>query len=244
MKDLINIGISPEKIPTKMIHTHQNWELVYYTSGTGILNIGGEEFHYKAGDIVIHPPGCPHYEYSDSGYATVYLTFKYFPGFSGEPLFFKDAPSHSFLNILIELHREFYTQRNNFSNIVESIMNVLYQYIVSWQSKNEGNYTVERFINVLVSNFSNCEFSLCGALKEILLSQDYFRRIFKLETGKTPLEYFTDLRLEYAERLLTDQSMAVKEVAVLSGFEDPYYFSRLFKHHTGKAPSDWRKTKA
>jgi AraC-like DNA-binding protein len=245
MENLINIGITPERISSKNnqnhknLETHNNWELVYYTSGAGILNIGGAEFLFKAGDIVIQPPDCPHFELSDNGYATVYLVFKYFQGVSREPMFFKDTPSNSFLTMLLELHREYYTKRNNCNKIIESIMDVLYQYIVSWQGKKEGNYLVERFISILVSNFSNCKFLMQDALKEIPLSEDYFRRIFKQETNKTPLEYVTDLRIEYAKRLLLEHSMPVKEVTVLSGFEDPYYFSRLFKQITGKTPSQW-----
>ena len=35
--------------------------------------------------------------------------------------------------------------------------------------------------------------------------------------------------------------MSVKEVAALSGYDDPHFFSKLFKKHIGLSPSEYRK---
>jgi AraC-like DNA-binding protein len=62
---------------------------------------------------------------------------------------------------------------------------------------------------------------------------------FKSEFGKTVVEYILEKRLAYARSLLTSgEAVAVKEVAVASGFDDPSYFSRIYKKHYGKTPKE------
>ena len=42
-------------------------------------------------------------------------------------------------------------------------------------------------------------------------------------------------------RLMDTTSLTIREVAIKSGYDDPYYFSRLFKKKIGQAPRDYRK---
>ena len=45
---------------------------------------------------------------------------------------------------------------------------------------------------------------------------------------------------ERAERLLSDPSLSVAEVATRVGFTDPANFSRAFRHWAGTTPGDFR----
>ena len=75
-------------------------------------------------------------------------------------------------------------------------------------------------------------------------SYDYFRRCFKKEFGKSPLEYLTFLRIAKAEELLVqDDFSGVENVAELCGFNDSFYFSTCFKKHVGISPLSYRKSK-
>lgn len=66
---------------------------------------------------------------------------------------------------------------------------------------------------------------------------DHFSRMFKKQTGVSPKEYITRLRMEKAKSLLAKSPASVMEVARRVGFEDPYHFSRRFKQVVGVAPS-------
>ena len=70
---------------------------------------------------------------------------------------------------------------------------------------------------------------------------NYYRKIFKEETGVTPVEYLLDIRIEKAKDLLL-HNFAVNEVANKVGFPDPYYFSKVFKKKTGISPKDYKRT--
>jgi two-component system, response regulator YesN len=117
--------------------------------------------------------------------------------------------------------------------------------LIAWSSDVKKNHMVEKFENLLLSNLSSRDFNMENALNNVALSEDHFRVLFKKETGKTPLQYLTHKRIEYAKMLLKTRNLKllkILEVARMSGFDDPYYFSRVFKKVTGKSPLDWIKT--
>ncbi|SCY90865.1 helix-turn-helix transcriptional regulator [Alkaliphilus peptidifermentans] len=73
------------------------------------------------------------------------------------------------------------------------------------------------------------------------LSPYYFIKIFKSQTGKTPREYYIDIKLEKARRLLRDRSFSVAEVAYMVGFSSQSYFSSAFKKKIGYTPLEYQK---
>ena len=69
------------------------------------------------------------------------------------------------------------------------------------------------------------------------LSSFYISKIFKSETGDTPINYLISLRMEKAKELL-DQNPeeTVQKVAAAVGYEDAYHFSKVFKKYYGISP--------
>ena len=64
---------------------------------------------------------------------------------------------------------------------------------------------------------------------------------FKKNTGKSPINYYLDLKLSEAKRLLREGDMTITEIAENLGFESPEYFSRYFKKRVGHSPRDFKK---
>lgn len=71
------------------------------------------------------------------------------------------------------------------------------------------------------------------------MNQEYFSRLFKRITGKTPKAYLTDIRLNHAKRELLRGNAAVSDIAQHVGFEEGYYFSRKFRQKVGMAPTEY-----
>lgn len=67
------------------------------------------------------------------------------------------------------------------------------------------------------------------------ISPTVFRLLFKQYYQKTPVEYITQLRLEYARNLISG-GMAIEQAALHSGFHDSKYFARTVKKHLGCTP--------
>ncbi len=86
--------------------------------------------------------------------------------------------------------------------------------------------------------------SLQKYAKELGLNNNYFSKLFKAETGTTPLRYLNQLRFEKAQYLLANSTCSVEEIADRVGISDMLYFSRSFKQYTGMSPTTYRKLTA
>jgi transcriptional regulator GlxA family with amidase domain len=76
--------------------------------------------------------------------------------------------------------------------------------------------------------------------KHVNLAPARLRQLFKLETGRSPMQYLKDLRLSEAERLIANTFISIKEVTVLTGARDVSHFVRDFKARYGSTPSEFR----
>lgn len=73
------------------------------------------------------------------------------------------------------------------------------------------------------------------------LSPTRFHYVFKDLLGRAPMEHLFHLRLQEAQRLLSEDSLPVQAVAQACGFADPFHFSRRFKTACGLSPQAWRQ---
>ncbi len=73
------------------------------------------------------------------------------------------------------------------------------------------------------------------------VSATYLSRLFKEEMDTGFLDFLTQVRLEEAQKLLSDTNLSIKEIAGKIGYPDEKYFSKLFKKITGLKPSEYRR---
>lgn len=71
-------------------------------------------------------------------------------------------------------------------------------------------------------------------------SPKYLGYFFKTMTGKTPIEYLNEYRIQKAVRKLRITDMSVTEVAFSCGFSDLSYFIKTFKKLKGVSPGKYR----
>lgn len=64
--------------------------------------------------------------------------------------------------------------------------------------------------------------------------------LFRKNTGRTPIDYINQVKVNRAKDLLLNSRLTVKEVAFALGFQDEFYFSRVFKRIEGISPRDYR----
>ncbi|MFM0552084.1 AraC family transcriptional regulator [Paraburkholderia sediminicola] len=72
------------------------------------------------------------------------------------------------------------------------------------------------------------------------LSSFHFARVFRRETGETPHQFVSRLRLEEAARLLRATDQTVLQIAIAVGFENASHFSVQFKRDYGVTPLAYR----
>ena len=107
--------------------------------------------------------------------------------------------------------------------------------------ENESNITAVQSAILAIQRSFTDTIQISQLARDTGFSTEYFCRIFKSTTGKTPTEYINAYRLQKAEYMLTHTSHSVTDIATACGFNDINYFSRYFKRIHQTTPSQYRK---
>jgi two-component system response regulator YesN len=122
-----------------------------------------------------------------------------------------------------------------FGDIIEKSTKILGKEL-EFQENNHVRSIKEK----LESNL-NSELSLNSVSSTLQLNPVYVGRLFKQTTGKSFVEYLTELRVDKSKELLTTSNLTVNEVSWQVGYKNAYYFIKVFKEHTGMTPGEYRK---
>jgi transcriptional regulator GlxA family with amidase domain len=76
------------------------------------------------------------------------------------------------------------------------------------------------------------------------LSRRQLERLFGKHLGRTPAQYYLELRLERARHLLYQTTMPIMDVAFACGFVSASHFSTCYRQMYGKTPRTERFEKA
>ncbi len=84
-------------------------------------------------------------------------------------------------------------------------------------------------------------FPIAAYAADLGISVTNLRAACATVTGYSPQHLIHDRLMIEAKRLLLYTNMAVAEVAIALGFEDPAYFSRFFSERAGRSPREFRR---
>lgn len=232
-------GYSSEQLN---LHSHKNYEIVLYLSGSGVLALDGKQTPVKKGNIFIAPPNVKHGSISHDNLRFISLIGNKDQLLQLEtPTIFMDNDKN-YARYLSQMILE-----NRFGN--EDFFNALCRaYILFVLEKVEINTEIEKAVykikSEISSHFCDCSFNVTKILNESGYAEDYIRANFKKILGKTPIELLTDMRIDNAKSLINvyHNSMPLLDIALDCGFDDYIYFSRKFKKHTGLSPYEYKKS--
>lgn len=110
------------------------------------------------------------------------------------------------------------------------------------KTKDKGSLSgLKLAIHIMEEEYGNENLMIGDVAKKAYISSSYLSFLLKKETGKTFIEYLTDIRMKHARKLLLETSMKNYEVAEACGFANATYFSTVFKNINGMSPSSFRK---
>ncbi|MEO8204658.1 MAG: AraC family transcriptional regulator [Chthoniobacterales bacterium] len=75
------------------------------------------------------------------------------------------------------------------------------------------------------------------------LSRSQFTRLFTKVSGLAPASFLIRARLERAQRLISETSLTLNQIADSLDYRDVFFFSRQYKKYMGYAPSKLRQKK-
>ncbi|CAM3038214.1 AraC family transcriptional regulator [Lactiplantibacillus plajomi] len=223
-------------------------------TGTGILSIGNQQIKLGPGQGFLMRPNIPHSFFPDSSLTAWKTSFLTFEGVAAEdmvtflnlndfqiydqldeplahylqqkfPIFYKTdlaatfQQSSAIYNFLLLLRHNAITKQLNFT--ANTVPNAIMTYIRKNYQRTITNEELSKLAGYSVTHTT---------------------KIFRDETGQTPLEYLTDFRLRMAKSLLTfNDDLTIKQVATNVGFANSSYFVQQFKQYFGMTPGQLRK---
>jgi len=249
-------------------HDHDFAELAYILSGKGRYLVNDKEFDVEAGDLVICNPGVKHtHIITNPKEPTIEFisgfTDFHFKNMAVNSIQLKDGGyilhTTSELKQEISMHcyamiaeREGNKSGRYFmfkTHLMQMLLLVMREIDDAECCEQKGcnfetynkNYAVNRIINYLNENYEQ-KISLEQIAHNMYLSPVYISKIFKEETGESPINYLIKIRLERAkEILLEDDDKSIKSIANNVGYDDVYHFSKLFKKYYGISPLYYKK---
>lgn len=231
-------------------------QLFFVISGDLFIKEGEEEFHLTAGDYLITRPGV---YYGGHEPSTVVYHWNHFT-FEGEQMSFSAENNNEYdysipryghlkewdtfivLFILLEQYgaypqKKFITDKINLVLLLELVNSATHTPVIT--SKDKRFQPIMDYFN---QNPYYNEFTDVKSMADFFgYSEKYLIRLFKKNTGKTPMQYFIDKKMMRAEEMLSETTLTVKEIAEKLHY-DYYYFLRLFKKRTGISPTKFRKS--
>lgn len=99
-----------------------------------------------------------------------------------------------------------------------------------------GSEYVRQALNRMQTNYME-HISVSELAAQLGLDRSYFSTLFRRQTGQSPQQYLTALRMEKAALLLREYGYSPGEAALAVGYPDIFSFSRMFKRKYGVCPS-------
>lgn len=238
----------------RYVVTHPYWEsvlLLFIDEGELEVSFRQENFIARKGDIVLLD--C---RYEHVYRALCHLKFHY--------IHFAGAGSFDYAGLIHELNNSALLHQASSPTLNSAFQNLLY--LVRSQTTAQNEHRISVYIHMILCELSESCHSLPAAantsieqsvrfmekhltenvsLDEISshvgLSKYFFNRLFRRHMGMTPHQYFLNMRVQYAKKLLMTTHDSIENVAEKCGFDSPSNFIRLFRQRTDMTPAAFRK---
>jgi len=232
---------------TKLVtnHMHNSWELIYCTSGSGELIFEDKKIPYCEDSLTIIPPMVAHTNTSENGFTNYHINLAEMSLKIDEPMILYQSGKGFLKDVFPAVFYYYSTDLPGRTMILQAYEQVIVATLQSYLADKSGNETVKEVMDHILKNYPDSNFDLNAYLSSLPFSLEYLKRMFKNETGMTPLQYLTNKRLENAASFLNLMANGanISQISHKCGFNDPLYFSKLFKKKYGVSPRNYVQKK-
>ncbi|MBQ8380965.1 MAG: helix-turn-helix transcriptional regulator [Clostridia bacterium] len=251
-------------------YSESKMELVEVTAGKVRIQIGTEMIEASVGSFVYIPHGLVFKVEAEEGYAAVrgmkfdlsiiesnmvnyeaeILYMFYIQSENKIKLFTSEHPVHKVLSRCMSDSYEEYVSKDVCyklpirANIYLCMTALLRHYCGNKDDSERLEYhNVLRLRPVINYISEHCaEKIYIEQLSEIIMvSPDYFTKMFRDSIGKTPIGYINGIKVNRSMQLLIGSDKSVAEIADEIGFYNANYFHKIFKQYMGVSPLAYRK---
>ena len=108
----------------------------------------------------------------------------------------------------------------------------------------DANVQIQRNMTSFIHEHFNSKIGLEDIAEAGQVSKSTCIRLFHKYTGKSPIDFLNNYRLQMSAEKLVTTSEQITEIAYACGFGQPSYFNRLFLKEYNMTPNQYRKKHA
>ena len=242
-------------------HAHDVYEFIVAQQAGGEIGYGKHSIPLGAGQTVFIPAGVEHritaspqapmsVQFVCAGRATLESALSVdaltlLTKMDNAGVSVADHEDNQMLTLMEHLHSALQDGRSHGKLVAGSLFAVL---LASHNASHQARPSLATTRNVaginratqwLANNF-NTDVSTDALAMVAGMSRSAFQRAFKKSTGKTLIEYCTQLRLNEAERQLRRSDASIAAISFETGFNNLSHFHRVFRRHFGVTPQTYR----
>ncbi len=251
-------SVGPCYYAIKSSHTHPAYSFIYnYDDNGKVRNSKKELINSNPGCFTVFSPDVPHEEILSeefSRYIAIMINRFFFEEefkiYSNKKIPVFDADIFGASHGIIYLCREFMLESENRmpgrERLMESaglrLTHAIVRSILGFKDYSENismRFNIDRVIEHMNLCYSD-KLTVDKLASIANLSPSHFFKIFKGQTGKSPLDYLIDLRLEKAKKQLIIGEKSMTEIAFSCGFSNSGHFSTAFGKKFKTSPTEYR----
>lgn len=211
----------------------------------GKISAENLEQSYGAHEIAVIPPNCK-YLLTDADPDDIHVVIEHATLSLKQPRIFPDVENGGIRHAAEQACAFINSDTHNKDGVLSALGNLLVCYIQTFSAEEKFSPITRTVQNEIDRRVSDTTFSLEKFLKSLPLNYDYIRKLYKKETGVTPLDYLTGKRMQLAQLFILCRvsnkysDYTVSQLAEACGYADPLYFSRVFKKNFGVSPGEYK----
>ena len=250
---------------------HDFWELVYVDSGTIEITAAARKSALARGQVIFHPPGEFHALAANGfeapnlvviGFGCKSSSMEFFKSYQG----FMGAAERELLARVVEESRLAYLTPLNdpttkslqlspdapigAEQIIRSSLEELLLLLLRRgeslsgreSGKLRGGSSEAEAIKEYLEERLDQPLSVEQICHDNMIGRSQLQKLFHDETGGGIMEYFSELKIKAARRMIREGRLNMTQIALHLGFQSVHYFSRRFKQFTGMSPSEYAQS--
>ena len=243
-------------------HAHDSFEIIYVNCDQCRFVLGDSAYQLSRQDVVLYHSAVPHrIEWTAQALRPLY-------GITVECARF-DAPSLSCAQMLraSPLLREFFASFDAMALLrgAGSVFATLHQLTLELLSGNDPGYETLLLNKLLIDiarmhsaeqspasryahqvrRYIDAHYAVIADVEEIAgmlsLTKNHVQRLFKAQTGQSLWQYLTGVRIQNAQRLLTESAAPIGEIGSMVGIHSRQNFNLCFRRICGMTPQAYRQ---
>ncbi len=222
-------------------HEHDHHELIVLLEGRmQVRGAKGQVWKAQAGELLIYPAGVAHEESSDAE-APVRTLFFSFHGEAPEDIRAFSGTGDRVITLARFLFHELIASYPNLNQTkLCAYLNLMALELSPPRVLDVHAQLVDKANLYLADHYSE-PVQLEDLARACHCSKFHFARIYKEQTGLSPMRALKQLRIQQAQELLRTSLLSLSAIAEQCGFSNEYHLSREFKRITGLGTRDFRK---